>query len=51
MTPDVINRLAYFLSRCELKGAEVPAFNECMQALQAELARVSPNAAPPDTPT
>ena len=35
MRPDVAKVAMQFLQRCELKGIEVPAFNQVMMALKA----------------
>ena len=33
MSPKIAQATLTFLARCDLKGAEVPAFNEVVQAL------------------
>lgn len=43
MRPDLANAAMQFLQRADLKGAEVPAFNEVMRALHA-LANQAPDA-------
>jgi hypothetical protein len=37
MEEKIIKILVEFLKRVQLQGAEVPAFNECLKALEAEL--------------
>jgi len=37
MTPEVINMIAQFLQRCDLKGSEVPQWQTCMQELETEM--------------
>lgn len=37
LSPEVLNMIAQFMARVDLKGAEVPAFNKCMEALQREM--------------
>ena len=37
MQPEVINMIAQFLQRCDLKGSEVPQWQTCMQALETAM--------------
>jgi hypothetical protein len=37
MTPDVIQALAQFMERVDLKGSEVAAWTTCMEQLKREL--------------
>ncbi len=34
MSPEIINMLAQFMSRVELKASEIDAYQTCMQELQ-----------------
>ncbi len=36
MNPKIAQNIMTLLMRIDIKGAEVPAFNECMNALHAE---------------
>lgn len=49
MTPEIIQRIAFWLSRGEYKGTEFAAYGEVMQALQAELTRQT-GTPPAETP-
>ena len=41
MTTEIVNMLAEFLKRVDLKGSEVAAYVECMRALEEEHKRLT----------
>lgn len=40
LSPDLIARIGEFMSRVNLSAAEIPAYQRCMAALQAEVNRL-----------
>jgi hypothetical protein len=41
LTPEVMNMIAQFMSRVELKATEIDAYQTCMQCLQEEFQKAS----------
>ena len=51
MTPEIINMIAQFMSRVELKATEIDAYQTCMQCLNEEFQRLQEASNGPDSPS
>lgn len=49
MTEQQIRNMAEFMQRVQLQAAEIPAWQDCMQAL-SNLAQATTEQAPPESP-